>query len=1573
MASQRLGVLRLSDLDPEIGFGLFTDIPQDGLERDQDGARVTSLGDINGDGFDDFGVLIAKRIDGFSRGTAYVLFGSENTNLVNIQLDNLTQQDGFQISSSIVFQWSESSISSAGDINNDGFDDIIVGIPLSTIGFGQELPTAYVIYGGNLRLSDIDLANLPIESGFALFAPLRPVDADFDFAGKSVASAGDINGDGIDDLVIGAPGRFPDNPNSSRAYVVFGRDGKFSSDVQLANLSANDGFSIVGSSISDRTGFDVSSAGDINGDGIADLLVSAPFSNSGGGGAGVVYVIYGKSTLGPTIFLNQLTRADGFRIIGTPAAFAGQSVSAAGDVNGDGLDDIILGSGEGQPGNFGGGTAYLIFGQAEPSRNDITLVNLDAKDGFRILPGGVGELFANSVAGAGDVNGDGVNDVLIGAYGADLGTTINTGKAYVVFGRSDGDFSKIDLNNLSAEQGLIIFSGENSLSLGQNVSGAGDVNNDGLSDIIIGSASNAYLIFGRNNFGEVPNTFPIAQSDAFKVIDGPNTPFFLDVLKNDFDQNGDAITILSFEIPNNGTLTLNVDQTFSYKANANFSGIDTFKYTISDGNGGSSQAQVSIETIVTTKPANIAGITTIKEGEDAANRINIVFLGDGYTQSDIGSAYLNDVMSLVKYMKEGGLIAEPFSKYFDFFNIYAINLISQESGVDRLDLGQLFDTALDAKRDSNGSLVVDFQVYQSVLEQAFKDSTIIPHITPVPINIVQDNFGEGAAIYGGFAVYSAESNLALEIALHEIGHSFGLLADEYGGFGLDFTLGLGPVYDGPEPTFVNVTTDPTGGKWEQWLGYDQPGIGIIGAYEGGFYREEGIFRPSDTSKMRALGNPFDAIAREQFILKFYEIVDPIDFHTPAGAIENPSELTVNVIDVNVIEIRWSIDGIVVSDGDIENFNFSDFNIPSGLYEVTAVAYDPTNWVRVEDRSSLEQSVSWSVTLSVATLFSAGATPLIGGLYRDIMNGDALANVLIGMAGDDELIGGGGNDKLDGGEGIDTAVFAGTLADYRFLKLDDGLEVRGIGVAAVDGSDQISKIEFLAFADQTISVADVIFSPAVILTSNGGGDTASVKVGEGQTLVTQVSATGTNVAYAISGGADSGRFAINTLTGRLTFVAAPDFEQPADSNGDNVYEVIVGASDGSLGDTQTLSVTVEDRTVAPRLITLDGFAGGVGGTTAVFLTSGSQDIAIIDAPGTITLSGPPGGDDIIRFTGAASAYNITRVGSRVEIADSDTVVSIPVSPTGINVVFGDGPRTLAIVAGQIRIGSQLANNTPAAVTALAEPDPLPNLADPAVRGRLIVAEGSPVTVAGKIDVFGTSFDNELFVAAGGDIAIRSGFTGGMDTVGFDGAASGFTAARLGSTVFIEGAGTRVSIPVSPGGTKLTFADGERLLRIDTATGKVLLGDQELGSTQAPLAGSMQTILIDASDITVSISPNGGDLMALSPSSFEEWLAFVGAGSSAGPQRLIDMAEGGSLADTQRDLRLLLSDVSGFDPLGPADMLRNYYATAYTGMYAQAYLALDDDALMDIHQSGSQFSGVAPSPVMLASFDSFSPGG
>jgi hypothetical protein len=155
--------------------------------------------------------------------------------------------------------------------------------------------------------------------------------------------------------------------------------------------------------------------------------------------------------------------------------------------------------------------------------------------------------------------------------------------------------------------------------------------------------------------------------------------------------------------------------------------------------------------------------------------------------------------------------------------------------------------------------------------------------------------------YGGggyYAVYAGGNAAALEVAVHEVGHSFAGLADEYGG---DPT-----AYIGPEPWQPNVTTDPTGAKWAAWLGYDQPGIGLIGAYQGGYYHILGIWRPSVASTMNVLGQPFDAIAREAFIQHIYAEVRPLDAYTDNGAVlVDADSLFVQPVDARVIKVRLS--------------------------------------------------------------------------------------------------------------------------------------------------------------------------------------------------------------------------------------------------------------------------------------------------------------------------------------------------------------------------------------------------------------------------------------------------------------------------------------------------------------------------------------------------------------------------------------------------------------------------------------------------------------------------------------------
>jgi Ca2+-binding RTX toxin-like protein len=397
-------------------------------------------------------------------------------------------------------------------------------------------------------------------------------------------------------------------------------------------------------------------------------------------------------------------------------------------------------------------------------------------------------------------------------------------------------------------------------------------------------------------------------------------------------------------------------------------------------------------------PFNILGVTTVQKSGNDSNRIGIVFLGDGYTAGEIAGAYMQHVSSFASYLFTGGMLAEPFNRYRNFFNVYAVNLVSNQSGADDPTSGITVDTALNARYRWDGVterlMSIDSWLGDQALAQAIGGTTIRADIKLVTVN---------ASKYGGaggsFSVYAGGNASSHEIALHEMGHSFGNLADEYSGSGTGG--GGGSHYSGPDPVEANVTTSPAGAKWARWLGYVQDGIGTIGAYEGGRYYTTGIYRPSLNSKMRNLDSPFDAVAREQFILRFYSIVRPIDSATAGTNLTDPGGLTVNVIDPGIIRLRWSVDNVTVSDGALRDFAFESFNVPSGTHAVSALAYDPTDWVRA-DRSSLEQRVSWTVTLTHATLRSDGVNPLAGG---------PLADTLIASDKADRLSGGDGNDTL----------------------------------------------------------------------------------------------------------------------------------------------------------------------------------------------------------------------------------------------------------------------------------------------------------------------------------------------------------------------------------------------------------------------------------------------------------------------------------------------------------------------------------------------------------------------------------
>ncbi|WP_164229304.1 integrin alpha [Wenzhouxiangella sp. XN201] len=483
-------------------------------EGDRSGYSVSRAGDVNGDGRGDviIGAFLAD-VDGHSTaGRVYVVFGGDGSFPDTLELDALDGFNGFRLEGVAVGDHAGNSVSAAGDVNGDGFDDLIVGANLADPNGKSRAGSSYVVFGRDSGFpATFSLDSLDGASGFRLDG-----EAPLDGSGGSVSAAGDINGDGIDDLIIGAHGADHNGDGSGSSYVVFGRTA-FAAVEALGNLNGTNGFRVDGAAAGDRSGKSVSAAGDVNGDGIDDLIIGAfRAAPNGKADAGSAFLVFGRETPFPaTLNLGDLDGTDGFRIDGVATGdFTGNSVSGAGDVNGDGIDEVIIGADRSDPGGLeDAGSAYVVFGREGSFPATILLSGLNGLNGFRLAGMAAGDRTGNSVSAAGDVNDDGVDDLIVGAFDADDPSISATdcGLSYLVFGHRNEFPASVDLGTLDGKNGLRLIGGYPGDFSGRSVSGAGDVNNDGIDDIIIGAdlfelddwiasdIGSSYVVFGRSD------------------------------------------------------------------------------------------------------------------------------------------------------------------------------------------------------------------------------------------------------------------------------------------------------------------------------------------------------------------------------------------------------------------------------------------------------------------------------------------------------------------------------------------------------------------------------------------------------------------------------------------------------------------------------------------------------------------------------------------------------------------------------------------------------------------------------------------------------------------------------------------------------------------------------------------------------------------------------------------------------------------------------------------------------------------------------------------------------------------
>lgn len=344
-------------------------------------------------------------------------------------------------------------------------------------------------------------------------------------------------------------------------------------------------------------------------------------------------------------------------------------------------------------------------------------------------------------------------------------------------------------------------------------------------------------------------------------------------------------------------------------------------------------------------------VESIKYSGDNNKRINLVILSEGYQSSEFDK-FTADATNFMNSM----FSQTPYSEYANYFNVYIIKVPSNESGADHpgtaTDVVEPaspitnVDTYFNSSYDTGGYHRLLYSFNTSTI------STVLANNFPLyDIAIVLVNSSEYGGSGGQFA-FASTGMSASEIAIHEIGHSFAYLKDEY--FQGDEYLAEG----------INLTqeTNPSLVKWKNWIGFN--GINIYQL--SGSVKAQTWYRPHQTCKMRYLGYPFCSVCTEGVIEKIHSLVSPIDSYTPiSSSITNPSfpiDFQLNLIETipNTLQSKWTLNGTDFANN-VDHLSVLETDLIAGINNLTAVVTDATTLLRVDNHETIHAyTVSWTI-------------------------------------------------------------------------------------------------------------------------------------------------------------------------------------------------------------------------------------------------------------------------------------------------------------------------------------------------------------------------------------------------------------------------------------------------------------------------------------------------------------------------------------------------------------------------------------------------------------------------------------